>query len=502
MMDRMFPTEEELDALVPELPMFNPNTVKHRTLAKIEKTVPPKSAAGRKTAFRGLCIAAVICALSASALAVANYATQGTIAAAFGLKTAQPQIKTEETLVPKPQLPEKAAPQETAPEELWPEKEAPAEPGSYEMDTRVAARLQVPEEQQEALKPMGQALNLVTQATGARMTVLQTIGDSRNLYALIRVDFPNTFQLTDGMDFREKYFEFRNTDELSGVQFASGHWEELERTEHSITYLAAAGARNSISGQTAAVTLEEFGRERMLPEKDDYVQVSAGRAIQCTFVPDETGAFHAYISAPETIITTGSAEKQICIGDGSHDLFTEGWETALEEAGGRIGCRWEDGVIAVLIKSEQDALVYLDGATKTVSITYGDAAADPSYEVLLQDSLTQSWVLDYQDATRSWTVELEKEDGSTVEVGKLEVSPLAMNLDLIGSEEAQMPVEKVKGARQTVTLHLADGTEVSPGIFWEWWPEAGIQVRERFAQMIDPADVAGLTGFGLEFTLK
>ena len=499
MREPWFPTEEELDILLPEPPAYDPEAVKRRTITRIGERKP---LSGRRAALRGLCIAAVVCALSASALAVANYATQGGIAAAFRLKPVQAAQEPEEKPVQEA-APATAPPrEETAPEELGPEAEEPAGPGVYEMDERVAAYLQVPETRQEELRPMGQELNLVDQAEGARMTVLQTLGDAKNLYVLLRVDFPKSFQLTAEMDFRRKSIELRNTDELSSTQAAAQHWEELERTEHSITYLATVGSSNGISSQTAVVTLEAFGRERQLPKQDAYVQVPAGRAVQCTFVPDETGYWAADTTAGSRSTRTLSNGAVFQIGDGSHDLFAAGWETALDQAGGALGCRWTDGVIAVLVKSDQDALVYLDGTAKTVSVTYGGEAADPSYEVLLTDSLTQSWVLDYQNVTRIWTVEAQREDGSMAEVGTLEVSPIAMNLDLIGSQEAQVPVERTKGAKQAVVLRFADGSEFTPPYFWEWWPELGLSIRSQFEQVIDPADVTGLTGFGMEFTLK
>ncbi len=498
------PTEEELDALLRSPPVYDADAVKRRTLDRIAG--PQKRAGGkRRTALRGLCIAAVVCALSASALAVANYATQGGIAAALGLgnPAAEEAPGPAEAPVSAPPAPPAAKPE--AKPEAEKAEELPPELGAYEMDERVAQYLKVPEVRKEELKPLGQSLNLVARTDGAKLTVLQTLGDGSNLYVLLRVDFPEEFPLTEEMDFRHKELELRNTDEMSSTQFTAQHWEELERTAHSIVYLAAVGSGNGISGQTALVTLEEFGRDAALPEQDAFLLVDAGRATQCTFVPDGTGGYWPSDTQPgSSMVRTGDDGVSLRIGGGSHDLFTEGWEQALAENGGTLGCRWEDGSIAVLVKSDRNALVYLDGAAKRVSVTYGDTTAelDPSYERLLTGRLTQSWVLDYQDVSRSWTVELPGEDGRAVEVGTLKVSPLSMYLDLAGSEEAQAPVEKTRGARQTVALRLADGTEIAPPMTWERWPKAGISVRMQFERVVDPADVAGLTGFGLEFTLR
>ena len=66
MNDRFLPTEEELDALLAEAPGFDLEAVKDRVL---DQVLPP--AKGRRP-LRGLLIAAVVCALSVTALAAAG----------------------------------------------------------------------------------------------------------------------------------------------------------------------------------------------------------------------------------------------------------------------------------------------------------------------------------------------------------------------------------------------------------------------------------------------
>jgi hypothetical protein len=133
-----FPTEEELDALVDETPVLNAAAVKRRTLSRIQKGVEPGSMK-KKSIIHGLLIAAVICALSVSTLAVANYA----------------------------------------------------------MDGRIASFLGIGEAQAEALSNAGQSLNLTSEDNGTKMTVLQTLGDSNTLYIMTRFDFPDTVTVSD-----------------------------------------------------------------------------------------------------------------------------------------------------------------------------------------------------------------------------------------------------------------------------------------------------------------
>ena len=143
-----FLTEAELDALLRETPVFDLEAVKHRTLSRVEKgTIQPMK---KKSLLRGLLIAAVICALSISSLAVANYVMDGRIAATLGIGTAQA----------------------------------------------------------ETLNSSGQNLNLTCEDQGTTMTVLQTLGDQNALYVLVRFDFPEMVELTDDMTFHDIFADF------------------------------------------------------------------------------------------------------------------------------------------------------------------------------------------------------------------------------------------------------------------------------------------------------
>ena len=103
------PTERELDALLHEQPRFDLEAVKRRTLSRIGATAerPVK----RRIPLRGFLVAAVICALSISAVAAADYATDGQITRALGIRKPQMEAVSE----PSP-APEKAPPPVLEPE--------------------------------------------------------------------------------------------------------------------------------------------------------------------------------------------------------------------------------------------------------------------------------------------------------------------------------------------------------------------------------------------------
>ena len=70
MTENRIPTEQELDALLDRQPPFNLEAVKVRTLSRIGGET--ERSPGRIAPLRGILAAAVICALSVSALAATN----------------------------------------------------------------------------------------------------------------------------------------------------------------------------------------------------------------------------------------------------------------------------------------------------------------------------------------------------------------------------------------------------------------------------------------------
>ena len=91
MTENRIPTEQELDALLDRQPPFNLEAVKVRTLSRIgEQAGQPVK---RRTPLRCFLIAAVICALSVSAVTAADYVIAGRLSAALGIrKPAEEQI--------------------------------------------------------------------------------------------------------------------------------------------------------------------------------------------------------------------------------------------------------------------------------------------------------------------------------------------------------------------------------------------------------------------------
>ena len=145
MTENRIPTEQELDALLDRQPPFNLEAVKVRTLSRIgEQAGQPVK---RRTPLRCFLIAAVICALSVSAVTAADYVTAGRLSAALGIR------KPAEEQVSEPAPPPEA---ETPP--VHTEKPAPAPepepaPEPPELDAQIAGALQVSQGQAQRLRP-------------------------------------------------------------------------------------------------------------------------------------------------------------------------------------------------------------------------------------------------------------------------------------------------------------------------------------------------------------
>ena len=107
MTDRHMPAEWELDELLSEQPRFDLEAVKRRTLARMEET--NEQPVRRRAPLRSFLLAAVICALSVSAVAAADYATNGQLTRALGIRRPQteavsePEPTPEETPVEEPE---------------------------------------------------------------------------------------------------------------------------------------------------------------------------------------------------------------------------------------------------------------------------------------------------------------------------------------------------------------------------------------------------------------
>lgn len=455
MTDRWFPTEEELDELVPETPDFDLAAVKRRTLAR---TAPRTF---RRTALRGILAAALICLLSVSALAAADRVTNGRVSAALGIvRTAEPEELPEPEEVP---LPEPEPEPEPAPE-----PEVPA----YEMDEQVAQYLQVPEKQKRQLQPAGQVLGQSAEAEGVKVTLQQTVGDGRSLYVLVRAELPESVTVEPAMDFREK-----DTDFGTGSQ----DWKVLSREDHAITWLVSLDAMGGFGEQDVTITLKDFGRARPWAAQETYVLVPAGKATRCVFAPDGNGRYRVSTMGPDSTFRMG---EQV------YDPFPEDWEPAVREAGGCLTKTWEDGVAMALVYSEQEALVRMED---TVRVTFGENL-DPAFDVQIPGTWTQTWTPDYQDPSKTWQLD---QTAGAVTARTLKISPLSLELELTGTIEiwTDLLVSGEKG----LSVQFQDGAVLELTGVSMSHDESLLWVQARFPRAMDPDAVTGVTFCGLTF---
>jgi hypothetical protein len=255
--DFRFPTDEELDALMPEQPPFDPEAVKARTRAAVAGETKRPS---RPPIFRGLLIAALVCGLSISALAAANLATNGRLAAALGLSAPRSAAVSEKTSAAEKTVPAPAASAAADPPAA--EKAVPAEPP--EIDALLSDTLKLTPELKKALRPSVQKVELTAEDQNVTMTVLQTLGDARCLYLPVRFDFPDSVTTAEELE-----FERMELDCGAGISCSV-----LSRTAHSLTRLMSLVTDEPLLGKTVTLRCKNYGRP--LPVEDcTYVDLPA-----------------------------------------------------------------------------------------------------------------------------------------------------------------------------------------------------------------------------------
>ena len=349
------PTERELDALLAEQPRFDLEAVKRRTLARIGETV--EKPAKRRLPLRGLLLAAVLCALSVSAVAGADYVTDGRLSRALGIRKAE----TEAVCPPDP------APAETPvlAKVSEPSAQVP-EPETPELDEQIAGALQIGQSQAQQLRPAVQKVEQTAEDQGVRMTVLQTLGDPACLYIKLRFDFPEA--VTAG-----GFLEFEDLDiSLSGT---GGHgWQEtiLERDDRSVTYLLSATLHSgsSLDGQTITVTAENYGHPHEYQE-NEIVRLTG-----------EAGTPYTSILYPDGTIDREVTEAKLAA------LPPEAGATTVSSQGFTISGR-TDGSKVVSYDGQhgdQTLVVYLA----------------PSFDPVVTGRWEQSWTLCYEDLSLYW----------------------------------------------------------------------------------------------------
>lgn len=467
------PTEQELDALLEQAPQFDPEAVKHRTMQQIGagQAARPR---GKKLPLRGLCIAAVVCALSISALAAADHVTGGKIKQVLTIQRTETE-KAAPAPEPEPEpAAETPAPQPAPVPEPEPVKEEPPE-----LDQQVADALNLTPVQAETLRPAVQKVEETVENRDVRMTVLQTVGDPSCLYIKLRFDFPDSVTTDIEADFDKIEFS------LSGARSYGWHHRILEQAEHSATYLIEVrdihmnGAE--LMGQTATLTCSNYGREIHLADK--YVQFEL-----------REGEVRIIIVDPEGNINAKATEEQV----------------AALAAGLDSTKTTEDGFTVVYLTDGTQVVTY-DGehGIQYVTVTLGDApvvipGADPTFKAALNGTWTQSWQLSYQDASVYWHGEAALSTPALKLTG-FRLSPLSWSADFTLNEYADL----LSLEWEAQLLH-ADGsiTEFPTAITARWavdedhdFPCSGTGGK-AFDQPIDLTDVTAILIDGEEFPLS
>lgn len=478
MTEHQIPTEQELDALLSHQPQFDLDAVKQRTLSRIG-AVPERP--GRvRTPFRGLLIAVVICVLSISAVTAADYATEGRISTALGIRrepveqVSQPE--TVEEAEPEP-IQEPTAPVQPA----EPEPE-PVEPP--ELDEQIAAALQVDTAQAQRLRPAVQAVEQTAEDQDIRMTVLQTLGDPYCLYVKLRFDFPEGSPLA-AIGQKDLHREFENYDiSFEDLRGYTCNWSILEQDETSITYLLnISNTYHSLpNGQTVTVTFENYGSPHKYTE-DEVLHLAGedGKPFTTIIRPDGTMLW----DATEEDVASVSAEVAavpVSVPDGF---------TVTRRADGNI-------------------VVSYDGL-------HGDQITDVywvhNFDTVIEGKWEQSWTLSYQDTSLYWEGEAALADPSLT-VSSLRLSPLSWE----GTFTARVLTQDASAfsllnAHRWVTqLRHRDGSLTSVYMAnnggWGDTDQDGdytvetMTVGARFDQPIDLTDVTAVVIDGVEFPLS
>lgn len=388
MTENRTPTEQELDILLDQQPQFDLEAVKQRTLSRTG-TVPGHPS--RKHApLRGILIAAVLCALSISAVTAADYATEGRLTMALGIRSQAQETVAEPTReTGAPPVEEKPAAPTAPPEE--PQPEPP------ELDEQIAGTLQIDQVQAQRLRPAVQAVEQTAEDQDIRMTVLQTLGDPSCLYIKMRFDFSADSPMSGDLKFENLRIS------LEGVDGYSYPCSILERTETSVTYLMQVTHIGSedLNGRTATVTFENYGLPHTYVE-DEVLHLAgeAGKPYTTILRPDGTMLWDA--TAEDVAALPAETER------------------LAEPPAGFTASRRADG----------STVVTYDGA-------HGDQIVDaywvPRFDATITGKWEQSWTLSYQDTSQYWTGRQTLFD-PRLTATKLRISPLSWQMDFIAED--------------------------------------------------------------------
>lgn len=350
------PAEQELDELLTGDLQFDLEAVKRRTLSRVEP------APRRSLPLRGLLIAAVVCGLSITALAAVS-----PISHLF--KPQKVQMPEDPLSPPAVEAPEPvpAPVPEPAP---TPEPEPEPEPEPPVLDTKITEALELTEQQAETLRPAAQDIQKAAENQGVTMTVLQTLGDDRNLLLTVRFDFPKEVPAGEELDF--KALDFHLTD---GRSFGQSY-DILERTKTSVTYLLKIWSMGQPfeSGLDVTLSFSDYGYP--LEFTEDHIQLQMNG--EETVLIDPKGNINA--NSPDlSALDIASIEERP---DGFTIFYAADGSTAVTY----------DGTHGL-----QYLTVLDNGAVLTGS--------DPNFDTVIPGSWIQSWILDYETPSVSWTGE-------------------------------------------------------------------------------------------------
>ena len=368
MHEHFLPTEEELDALLDCGVEFDLDAVKRRTRQRISQS--SAAPVRRKVPLRGLLIAAMVCTLSVTAFA----GVTGTpLRRMLGLPTEEPiqapppkaeQVQPSPAVQPPPPQPEP---------EPAPAPESASEPPV--INKQLTDALALTPAQQENLRGSAQEVQKTAAHKDVKMTVLQTLGDESILYLTVRFDFPQEIPLSEGLEFKDIDI---SVEDVASMGFSH---EVIERTISSVTYLLQCrSAGEDLRGRTFTLSFSDYGQP--LQEEDDHHTM-----------------FQA--QAPRTLILLPG--KNINASASAEDVSSLASPAAYSEttSDGFTLTHLDDGTIVV----DYDGLhglryisVYYDDEMPRVRV--GD---DPTFQTLLEGEWEQSWQLEYEVSSASWS---------------------------------------------------------------------------------------------------
>ena len=469
MTDFRVPNDNDLDALLDQSPQFNLDSLKSRTLSKIEANKCLSSK--RRTPLRYLLAAAVICILSVSTLAT-DYAMGGPITRTLGLQK-PPKIQ-ELTPVEEPQqLAPPPAPQAKPEPDPLPTPEPP------ELDQQIADVLQISPNHYQSLRPAVQKIEQVAEDHDVRMTVLQTLGDPSCLYVKLRFDFPEAIPANENLEFDKMHFSLAEADGFAW------EWTVLEQTPQSITYLLHArlsGIDVPLNGMTATMFVKDYGTPHHYTE-DEVIHLAG-----------EEGVPYTTILYPDKTILRDPDERTLAA------LPPESSPPIIYEHGFTISRR-EDGT----------KVVTYDG--KHGNQLLENVCLVPDFDPIIKGQWELSWVLSYEDLSRYWEGEEILSD-PRLTLTRLRLSPLSWDMqfsvrELTGEELGSgLVYDRIR----SVQLLLEDGTvmDIPTGPLSGSSDETqeniytitSIQQCSSFEHPVDLTNVVGMVIDGREFQLS